>query len=618
MATALRERPYRDFLNASLHRRFMQSILYPLVVCYGIAIWWGTLTSPIWSWIPFGPVGLRVFLLVLSFLPVYMIRITSAQAGGRNAPSPHDAARQYGFRRAFFTAVFYVLSAFVYGEAYIWSCGGRARLDFTEEGRLHERIKLNERPIYLRYMFAALGLFQATMHMYRDYDRITAYVGRPQSDEKDPRTELLNNAPGYLRKAALYTVQTFTVGSALYFIYFRKVCWDWTYSVARRLKSLGKTSKPTGLSPFLPLVGIFLIQGTLLVFLWQVTNKAFSLLRAQEPLKKGKPLTNDSKDPNGSLINGLKSRNMQVKTAAFWELTIITGRFEDRRKTIFDETDRQKGPTVKQVTDLCLAEIKGVVERINKATAPTPPGAQSAPKPLPLAGSAQRLTKPLIEGQILGPGEPPETRLQWVEQAASQIARTHSSPQNAQNAVAREYLKKGQQKAIEVAQQAESSAKGYKETFAKSWPGRFFRRSLPRVANSVLFSTPYTKRTVILNAVVALTNLTVSSLKEDGPGQFHHLVPDIIRTFTATIKSIEAYMYGLEVHWTDADTLAKPESERKKVEEVDGLVKELKDGLSKQLGAFVEYLEGIGMSRLEIQDAKKLVARQTPEVVQVR
>jgi nucleoporin NDC1 len=539
-------------------------------------------------------------------------------AGERNAASPYNAARQYGFQRTVSTATVYLVSAFFYGEVYIWSCGAGARLGFTEEGRLHERIKLNERPIYLRFMFSTLALYQAGQHMYFDYDRIDIYVGKKLSQLKDPRTLLLNEAPGYLRKSATYAVIALVVGSVLYFPFFRYIWWDWSYSFARRLISLGKTSKPTGLSPFLPLVGRFLIQGTLLVLLWQITNKAFSFLLAQEPLKKGKPLTSDSKDPNGSLINGLKTRKLEVKSAAFWELAIITGRFEERRKTMFDETNRKKGATIKLITEQCLAEIKGIVERINQATNPSAPAAQAAPKPLALSASTQRIAQPLKQGQIMGPGEPLETRLQWVEQAASQIARTHSSPQNAQNALAREYLKKGQQKAIEGAQQAETAVKGYKEHFATSWPGRLFRYTVRRAANGVIFDTPYSKRGIILNAVIALTNLTVFSLKEDGPGQFQYLVPDIIRGFTAAIKSIEAYMQSLEVHWTDVDTLAKPEGERKKVEEVDELVAELKSGLSKQLGAFVEYLEGMGMSRLEIQEAKKLVVREVPEVVQVR
>jgi nucleoporin NDC1 len=53
---------------------------------------------------------------------------------------------------------------------------------------------------------------------------------------------------------------------------------------------------------------MFLVEGTLLVVLWEFINKAFDLYIAQEPLKNDQPITSDSKDPNGTLLNGIKSK----------------------------------------------------------------------------------------------------------------------------------------------------------------------------------------------------------------------------------------------------------------------------------------------------------------------
>lgn len=94
------------------------------------------------------------------------------------------------------------------------------------------------------------------------------------------------------------------------------------------------------------------------------------------------------------------------------------------------------------------------------------------------------------------------------------------------------------------------------------------------------------------------------------------MVPDIIRGFTATIQAIEMYTQSLKPHWTDVDTLAKPEAERRQVPEVEELKDTLKEGLERILGAFAEYLVDMDISRAEVQEAKKLVAKQ--ETVQVR
>ena len=51
----------------------------------------------------------------------------------------------------------------------------------------------------------------------------------------------------------------------------------------------------------------------MLLCIWEFSNAVFSAYVAQEPLKKDQPLTNDSRDPNGSLLNGLRSKKEIAK-----------------------------------------------------------------------------------------------------------------------------------------------------------------------------------------------------------------------------------------------------------------------------------------------------------------
>jgi nucleoporin NDC1 len=54
------------------------------------------------------------------------------------------------------------------------------------------------------------------------------------------------------------------------------------------------------------------MAGTLICLLWSFSNAAFSFWLAKEPIKNGQPLTTESKDPNGSLLNGLKSKKPRI------------------------------------------------------------------------------------------------------------------------------------------------------------------------------------------------------------------------------------------------------------------------------------------------------------------
>jgi nucleoporin NDC1 len=55
--------------------------------------------------------------------------------------------------------------------------------------------------------------------------------------------------------------------------------------------------------------------GFLLIMLWEVGNTAFSAYVAQPPLKNDRPITYESKDPNGSLLTGLKGKKLQTRVS---------------------------------------------------------------------------------------------------------------------------------------------------------------------------------------------------------------------------------------------------------------------------------------------------------------
>jgi nucleoporin NDC1 len=602
------------------------------------------LTSPaLWLWFPIGPTGVRTLTIFLPALIIYVLRVAQWHVGDRLTETRADTVVKYTLRKATLaTFGLYAFSAWIFSEVYIWSRPASSKLGLTDFGRANDRLKLNERPLFLRYLFLVLAVAQSAVHLWDDYDSIHVPALKPKKDRGDdsaaavpvrtamkPRQILLKKLPSIFATSLFITCVSLVLGGLVYFMGPRHLVWEYYYSFHRTFISLSKTSKPTGVAPFLPLVWGFVGEGTMLVALWHFVNKAFDLYIAQDPLKNDNPITSDSKDPNGTLLNGLKSKKDAVKVCiflrtlltianlfqaiAFWELALITDAFPERRKTLFAELERKKAPTFKQVTDLCLAEIKFLIERLSIGLDPayTPPPTTGPKQPTPPVQLVPQISKPLQgDKQVTAAPLRPSTRWEHAETAMANIAKSNSAPGNAQRAYSREAINKGMQKAQEGKQQAESLVKVYYNKLAASYIGWPFRRSFERDANLVVLGTPYSRISLICNAITALTNLATFSLKEDALGRFHEAVPQIIRSFTTAIKMIDAYMATTGIHWSDYETLKKPEAERKKAPKVSEVRECLREGLERILGSFNEFLGPLNMSALEIMEAKKAAGIQ--------
>ncbi|KAI4629161.1 uncharacterized protein J4E87_003422 [Alternaria ethzedia] len=626
-------RPYRDYLTPALHRRFNKASRYTLLLCYAIACWMGEWDNMLWLWFPLGLTGIRALLLFLSALSIYVLRVAQWHVGRRQTETRFETFKKYFFRPAtLITLVAYAFSAMLFVETYIWSRGTQARLNFIEAGRMHERFRLNERPLYLRYLFYLLSAAQSGVHLWRDYDKIELQAMKPKKERGDattstparrgpkPRHVLTRSLKGIATHSTFLASVTAAAGFCLYYLGTRNLIWSYYYSFSRYLWSLSKTSTPTGLAPFLPLCFMFVTEGTLLVVLWEFVNKTFDVYLAQEPLKNDVPITNDSTDPNGSLLNGLKSKKDTVKAIAFWELALITDAFPERRKTIYSEIDRKKAPTHQQVTDICLGQLKWLIERVSAGLDPAyqPSDASGQDKPTGPINLVPRIAQPLKDDKPIAAAPPqPSTRWEHVEAATASIAKSHSAPGNAQQAYSREAINKGMKKAQEGAREAESFFTTYYNKLVSSPVGLLFQHSFQRTSNIVVLGAPYSQLSQVCNAATALANLAVFSLAEDSLGRFHQGIPSIVRIFTIALKKIDEYMDTAPIHWSDKETNGKPEAERRKVPEVDEARECLRQGLEKVLGSFNEYLSGMGLSRLEIMEAKKVVGvKKAPEMIQ--
>ena len=280
----------------------------------------------LWSWFPFGRAGIRTGLLFICAFSIFVLRVGQLHVGLRTTTSGFQTFQQYAFRlQTIQTAGWYLFSAWLYSEIYIFSASADANIRWITDTRNGERPKLNERPIYLASYLIMLALVQTWFHLYYDYDRVDMPVTKTKPESSSDQRAHLITPPSALLKTALPTLVASAAKRALLmtmagpFIYsmtIRHTAWNWTLSFAKMLWSLPRSTALPANAPFhYKFLGKTFIAGFLLIMMWEMSNAAFSAYVAQEPLKNERPITYESRDPNGSLLTGLNGKKLHTRVS---------------------------------------------------------------------------------------------------------------------------------------------------------------------------------------------------------------------------------------------------------------------------------------------------------------
>lgn len=255
-----------------------------------------------------------------------MLRVGQLHVGLRTTNSPFQTFQQYTFRsQTVHTAVWYAFSAWLFSEVYIFSASNSANIRWVTESRNGERPKLNERPIYLTSYLIMLALVQTGFHLFYDYDRVDMPLTKTKPESASDQLAHLIVPPSAQLKIVLPVLVASALKRALlmtmawpfiYSIMIREIAWNWTLPLAKLLWSLPRSTALPTVAPFHFLfLGRTFAAGFLLIMMWEMGNAAFSAYVAQEPLKNERPITYESRDPNGSLLTGLKGKKLQTKVS---------------------------------------------------------------------------------------------------------------------------------------------------------------------------------------------------------------------------------------------------------------------------------------------------------------
>lgn len=279
---------------------------------------------------PISPTGIRAFFIFLCGLAVIVLRIAQYHVGIRTSNSGLQTFLKYAVSSQLVEAVVsYSLSSLLFSQVYLWTSTAED-LDWVlvQSG---DRARLNEKPIFYTYHFLVFGLLQGIGHMYRDDDRLLLGSvklkdeARPSQDDQTTwQTRLKNDVPALASLAAMQSAAVLIFSVIQYHWAVPRFLGGWTprglaWRLALSFFRMFYTLPKTNMVPA-TLAGVngwmwmrCFLSGFMLLFMWLAGNKMFSLLLIRAPLKLGKPLTSESKDPNGTLLNGLKSKKLHIQ-----------------------------------------------------------------------------------------------------------------------------------------------------------------------------------------------------------------------------------------------------------------------------------------------------------------
>ncbi|KAI1843260.1 hypothetical protein JX265_012167 [Neoarthrinium moseri] len=618
----VRRAPYKDFLQPCTQRRFASVLGWLLAFSLVEALFVPRLHL---SWSLFPLTAVRTLLVFGCVVFVVVLRIAHPHVGIRTTNSPFDTFKQNALSlSASETILTYTLSAFLFSQVYLSCAADYANLPWVTY-HSGDRARLNERAVFFTLSLTLLGTFEGTLHMWCDYDKLILGLVKennadqgpdaPSPKQEDAIEKFLKRVPAMVKASFTVSVSVALANYAvLYSFLLRNSAWGWAMTLLRPFYNLPKTNIPPASAPWsVWMLGRTVLAGFLLCLLFGVSNVAFTNYLAREPLKNGQPLTSESKDPNGSLLNGLKSKKARISSFAMWELALIARDFDVRRKAIFEDIDRKDGPMWSQIYVICLGAIKALEKRIDDYGKPPAPSATAAELASQTKPSA-RVVEPPTSANIWQPAPPPKTLRDSLGKLVADVTKSPGKkPADTLVPFAKKTVADVRDSLLTKQQQENLSRDGAVGGFhwalqqmlgwpVLGWP--FQQRYSRRVATAVL-GTPYGDFSLYVNSAFTLSRLAVASLNEDNYGNVHRDVPTIIRTLTTVIKKLEIFKDNYPIHWTDVQGI-------RECGHVDEVLNALKEALGRVVVAFEKYSTDLRLNRTDIRLAKEAAEKPGP------
>lgn len=268
----------------------------------------------IWSWFPLGLTGLRALGIFACVLPLIVLRIAHSHIGLRTSDSPFETfCRTIVDFQFSETVLTYVLSFWVFSQVYLFSIPEESNMWWITYYS-GDRPRLNERALFYTVNLVLVGVARALVHLVQDHDRLEIGQANPPKQD-DPWQAWLAKAPQTLVESGTVAIVTSLANYTILYSLLRNSAWSWAMAFFRLFYyNLPKSNIPPNQAPWsIWMLGRSLWAAYLFVALWDISSVTFTLQHQKPPFKNNLPLTAESRDPNGSLVNGLKSKKPRTQ-----------------------------------------------------------------------------------------------------------------------------------------------------------------------------------------------------------------------------------------------------------------------------------------------------------------
>lgn len=423
-----------------------------------------------------------------------------------------------------------------------------------------------------------------------------------KTDNETTLGRISERAPRMAYTAAALSMVVSVVTVFCYNFLLREPLWRFTMTFAKAFANMARSDALPPTNYYLGgVIAKACFVGFLLSMTWQVDNLLFEVFMVTAPVKNGLPLSASSKDPNGTLLNGLTRKSDLIKVFAFWEFLIISESHPSRRKDIFSDIERpNSAPMSTLMVNAGIEVINSIEGRV--AELDPQPGALSAKQtPDPANNNIQRLPRLLpnavaTKDSIMVANNPTSSNsgLDRMGSYISHEARILGSSSNPWSPP----LQKGKQLAIEYSSPAAHELRSRAEFVQQSAVGRYLLTTPVQLIESIVLGTPTGNATLYLHAIRSVTNLLALSLNEDTYGKAVASVPPTIQAITKAIFNIEQVVGK---HTNGVVT----EGDARRLEEVLAVHNCLKTCLNDLLEKFGSFLRDVGLSIRDLNEAHK-------------
>ncbi|ANB14359.1 Ndc1p [Sugiyamaella lignohabitans] len=497
----------------------------------------------------------------------------------------------------------------------------------TLNNNSYELPRLNERYLYITLFSTVIALGYSILHIVFDYDYLRfSSVGDISGSKSSPFYKAKAKILDVLLRSTVFAV-TATIGFPIVYWIFRGIIWRNGLLVARYvlLYKLHRSGEYVSFPLSFEMLFITLFSSFFLFLLWEACNTGFNIYMSLGPLHRGVLISFKSRDPNGTLITGLKSSGRPLtRLLAFQELAYISLNDRVRRASIYSDIDRpidQFGPPPANVssrlpnnknTTSAWAEIYGECILI----------AEDLTKKLTSAGTKNNTNS----NKPSGDGSSTTAKNTLVKETHQQAVTTATSPppikvirdnifldpslntnhkRTNSDALRARIVDNLQDKeahrskeVISAITEARSTVQTYISQykslitkFLEAKPGAPFRYTVRRQTNALIPNVALCN-----DALLALSYLVCFSIDEDALGTVQRYIPDILSSYYRLILALESYISDPPVHWSNPASTITPELINSSTRRAREVLEAADSAFELIAVRFRPYLSGMGLS----------------------